>query len=77
MEPQIEGAERRNTLISCVALALLAGCGGSGVMPQVRAISAHADRGGSWMLPEAKSDTLIYASNDTAVSSVGKVLVFS
>ena len=45
-----------------VAVALLAGCGGSqppvaapGAMPHTPAIATHAERGGSWMLPEAKS----------------------
>jgi hypothetical protein len=52
-----------------VALALLAGCGGSqpptgatGAMAQTSAIATHADRGKSWMLPEAKSEGLIYAT---------------
>jgi hypothetical protein len=51
------------------AAALLAGCGGSqppigaaGAMPQTSANTAHADRGKSWMLPEAKSSDLIYAT---------------
>ena len=51
-----------------VAVALLAGCGGSqppigapGAMPQTSAIATHADRGKSWMLPEAKGEDLIYA----------------
>ncbi|MGC2405859.1 MAG: hypothetical protein WA431_05570 [Candidatus Cybelea sp.] len=46
---------------TCVALALLAGCGGlqppigaPGSMPQTSALATHADRGKSWMLPEAK-----------------------
>jgi hypothetical protein len=52
-----------------VALALLAGCGGSqppsgapGAIPQTSAIATHADRGKSWILPEAKSGDLIYAT---------------
>jgi hypothetical protein len=51
------------------AAALLAGCGESqtpigapGAMPQGRAIAMHADRSGSWMLPEAKTEDLIYLS---------------
>ena len=47
------------------AAAMLAGCGGSqpptsaaGAMPQSRAIAARAQHGGSWMLPEAKSEDL-------------------
>jgi hypothetical protein len=60
----------RFTLSSCVAAALLAGCGGSqppigapGAVPQASAIATHADRGKSWMLPEAKTDDLLYISN--------------
>jgi hypothetical protein len=61
------------------AAALLAGCGGSqlpfgvpGATPQQRAVTAHADRIGSWMLPEAKGEDLLYAGND-----VSGVKVFS
>ena len=50
--------------LSVSAAALLSACGGSqsliaapGAMPQTH---ATADRGGSWMLPEAKSSTLLY-----------------
>jgi hypothetical protein len=32
-------------------------------MPQSRAIATHADRSGSWMLPEAKSEDLLYVTN--------------
>jgi hypothetical protein len=48
----------RYALSSCIAVALLTGCGGSqppigapGAMPQASAIAMHADRGKSWMLP--------------------------
>jgi hypothetical protein len=48
---------------------MLVGCGGSqppigapGAMPQASALATHVDRGKSWMLPEAKSDDLLYAS---------------
>jgi hypothetical protein len=48
---------------------MLAGCGGSqppigapGAVPQTSASATHADRGKSWMLPEAKSESLIYAT---------------
>jgi hypothetical protein len=62
------------------AAALLTGCGGSqppisdpGAMPQSRLIAMHADRGKSWMLPEAKRDNLLYVadkgSNDVYVYS--------
>jgi len=54
-----------------VAAALLAGCGGSqlpidapGAMQQSRAIATQAKYGGSWMLPEAKNEALVYASAD-------------
>jgi hypothetical protein len=59
----------RYALCSCVAVAMLAGCGGSqppigvpGAMPQTSTIAAHADRGKSWILPGAKSGDLIYAA---------------
>ena len=48
---------------------MLAGCGGSqppigapGATPQTSRIAAPADRGKSWMLPEAKNEDLIYAT---------------
>jgi hypothetical protein len=60
----------RYALIASAA-ALLAGCGGSqppigapGAMPQSRSITGHADRGESWMLPEATSEDLIYVASD-------------
>jgi hypothetical protein len=60
----------RNALTSCVAAAMLAGCGGSqppigapGAMPQTSTTATHADPGSSWMLPEAKSEDLLYISN--------------
>jgi hypothetical protein len=60
----------RNALAMGAAAALLAGCGGSqppigepGAMPQSRLIAMHADRGKSWMLPEARSEDLLYASD--------------
>ena len=63
-------ASSRSVLNSCVALALLAGCGGSqppisapGAMPQNSAIATHAEHGKSWMLPEAKNEDLIYVMN--------------
>jgi hypothetical protein len=70
----------RYALCSYVAAAMLAGCGGSqppigapGAMTQTSAIATHADRGKSWMLPEAKSEDLLYVSDSRAVS----VYVFS
>jgi hypothetical protein len=48
------------TLSACAAAAVLAGCGGSqppigapGAKPQASRIATRADRGKSWMLPEA------------------------
>ncbi len=62
----------RYTFSSCVAAAILSGCGGSqppigaaGAMPQSPAITTHAERGTSWMLPEAKSKDLLYVANLT------------
>lgn len=78
-------ASSRSVLNSCVALALLAGCGGlqtpidaPGAMPQISAIATQAGRDKSWMLPEAKSEALLYASNQgDASSEYGDVLVFA
>ena len=48
--------------------AMLTSCGGSqppigaGAMPQTSAIATHADRGKSWMLPEASGEDLMYSS---------------
>ncbi len=75
----------RYTLSSCVAAVMLSGCGGSqppigapGAMPQSRAIATRADRGGSWMLPEAKSEDLLYISNSPSPShSSAWVTVYS
>jgi hypothetical protein len=59
----------RYALAIGAASALLAGCGGSkppisasGAMPQSHAIATHAAHGKSWMLPEAKSTDLLYAT---------------
>ena len=62
----------RMALCSCAAAAMLSGCGAAqppigapGAMPQSQtsATAAHAKRGGSWMLPEAKTETLLYAAD--------------
>jgi len=60
----------RNAFSTCVMTVLLAACGGSqpplsapGVMPQSHAIATQADRSGSWMLPEAKSENLLYVAD--------------
>ena len=59
----------RYALTSCVAAAMLTGCGGSqppigapGAMPQTSAIATRSERGKSWMLPGASSGDLIYAT---------------
>lgn len=61
-----------------VAAALLAGCGGSqppigvpGATAQGAVIARAANRSGSWMLPEAKSEDLLY------VVDIRRVLVYS
>jgi hypothetical protein len=61
----------RSTLSSCVGAAMLAACGGSqapigtpGAMPQSSAIAARADRGRSWMAPNAKKKHLLYISDE-------------
>jgi len=48
---------------------MLSGCGGSqppigtpGAMQQTSAIATHAERGKSWVLPEASGEDLLYAS---------------
>jgi hypothetical protein len=76
----------RFALTISAAAVLLAGCGGSqspisapGAMPQSRAIATHADRRGSWMLPEAKSEDLLYVttSGHGSFGDGGWVSVFS
>jgi hypothetical protein len=55
-------------LSSCLSVYVLAAWGGSqpigapGAMPQNVAIAAHAERGKSWMLPEAKREDLLYVA---------------
>jgi hypothetical protein len=44
-----------------------------GAVPQRRTVTTPADRRGSWMLPEAKGEDLLYASDNTG----NKVWVFS
>jgi len=62
-----------------VATALFAGCGGSqpvdgpGAVPQSRAVAQSAGRGESWMLPDAKSEDLVYVSDN----NLSNVYVFS
>jgi hypothetical protein len=62
---------KRLALNVCVAVVMLAGCGGSqppigapGEKPRTSAIATHADRGKSWMRPEANGESLLYISDD-------------
>jgi DNA-binding beta-propeller fold protein YncE len=68
----------RYALTSCIAAALLGGCGGSqppigapGATSQTSALATHAERGKSWMLPDGtglvKGDLLV---NDTVDENV-------
>jgi DNA-binding beta-propeller fold protein YncE len=54
----------RFALNVCVAVVMLTGCGGSqptiGAPGEASRIATHADPGESWMLPEAKSQDLLY-----------------
>lgn len=56
-----------------IVATLLAACGGAqppigapGSLPQIRTIATHAEHAGSWMLPEANGEDLLYASNTDA-----------
>jgi hypothetical protein len=58
-------------LSTCVALVLVAGCSasqgqlGSAVSaPPNAAIDSHAERGASWMAPDAKASDLLYIADD-------------
>jgi hypothetical protein len=73
----------RYALSSCVAAAMLAGCGGSqppigapGAILQAAAIATHAEPGTSWMLPEAQNEDLLYVTIP-GESSSGTVEIFS
>ncbi len=65
------GVLSRYALSSCVAAAMLAGCGGSQppigapAMPQSRAIAQDGARGKSWMLADAKNSDLYYLAEST------------
>jgi hypothetical protein len=68
----------RCALTSWAAFAMLAGCGvlpAPGAAPQTSAIVTHADRGKSWMLPEAASEDLLYA--DGSAGSAHDLYAFS
>ena len=63
----------RFALSACVAAIMLAGCGESqppigapGAQPQASALATNAERGKSWMLPEAKSQGLLYVVRNGA-----------
>jgi streptogramin lyase len=55
-------------VLTAFSITALAGCGGSqppigtGTAPQTSALTPHVDRGTSWMLPEAKSEELLYVA---------------
>src|ERR1700729_3013592 len=60
----------RYALAIGAAAALLAGCGGSqppigapGAMQQTSTLATRAAHGKSWMLPEAKSEDLLYIAD--------------
>ena len=62
-------------LIACAAAAMLQGCGGpqppigvSGAASQTSALTGRADRGTSWMLPEAASESLLYVLDQHEVT---------
>ena len=72
----------RRASISGVAAALLAGCGGSqppigaaGAMAQTSSLTAHADRGESWMDSNTSTQNLLYLS--AGYSEYGFVNVYS
>jgi len=65
---------RSRHVLSLSVAAMLAGCGGSqppngapGAMPGASRIATHAERGGSWMLPEATSEDLLYIAANRVV----------
>jgi hypothetical protein len=67
----------RFALSSCVAAAMLAGCGGAhlpagapGSAPQTSAILTHADRGKSWMSPDTKEIKKLLYVSDAATDDV-------
>ncbi len=67
-----------------LAAALVAGCGGSqppiaapGAMTQTSTLATHANRSGSWMLPEAKGEDLLYVATPGQDSSGHFVAVFT
>src|SRR5580692_5070842 len=71
----------RYALSCCAGTAMLAGCGAlplslsKGQDDMQPPIAAHRGSGKSWMLPEAKSEDLLYA--DASGLDVGDVYVFS
>jgi len=91
----MSGTSRRTVGFSTLAAALLAGCGGSqppiastqsSPLAQRGAIVTHAERGGSWVLPEAKSEIvratykaappLLYATNEINSENQDLVTVY-
>jgi hypothetical protein len=65
----------RYALTGCVAVAMLAGCGGSqppigapGAMPQSVQSASHAASGRSWMLQQAAGGDLLYVTDPSTVT---------
>jgi hypothetical protein len=65
------------TALSIGVAALFAGCGGpqppiaaKAAGPQSRAVATHAERGESWMLPEASNDDLIYIAGNSPTAVI-------
>jgi hypothetical protein len=78
MDREMVASRFLHRALGAAAAMMLAGCGGSpppsgapGAMPQTSALAAHADRGRSWILPEAKRiKALIYASDSNSSNAV-------
>lgn len=68
LKMKVSGFSRYSLCVS-IGIVMLAGCGGASqtngtlaLVPQSKAIPLAAVRGGSWMLPEASSEALLYAT---------------
>jgi hypothetical protein len=66
----MKASDLRFALCNCLAAAALGACsisqppiGSTGAILQGPGFAAHAERGKSWMLPEAKGDALLYVSD--------------
>ena len=68
----------RFAISTCIAAAMLAGCGGGsqpligapGAMPPTAAVARQADRGKSWIFPEAKGEDLLYVASESHGGSI-------